>query len=69
VMSDGFDAFMRPLVVRRKQIGLKQSDIAERLGVSKQAVSNWETGFRSPELHNLCAWAKVLGCKVSLSLS
>lgn len=28
----------------RKELGLSQEDLAERIYVSRQSVSNWETG-------------------------
>ena len=33
----------------RKRAGLSQEALAERLGVSRQAVSKWETGEALPE--------------------
>lgn len=37
----------------RKQAGLSQQDVAERLGVSRQAISRWETGAVSPSADSL----------------
>lgn len=37
----------------RKQRGLSQETLAERLGVSRQAVSKWETGDSSPDLDKI----------------
>lgn len=37
----------------RKRAGLSQEQLAERLGVSRQAVSKWETGEATPELGKL----------------
>ena len=39
----------------RKQAGLSQEQLAERLGVSRQAVSKWETGSAVPESETLVA--------------
>ncbi len=44
----------------RKQAGLSQEQLAERLGVSRQAVSKWETGEATPELSKLAALCSVL---------
>ena len=32
------------IVTYRKQLGISQEALGERLGVSRQAVSKWETG-------------------------
>jgi len=50
---------------RRKQLGLTQEELAERLGVSWSAVSKWEIGDRRPSDKLLQKLAKVL--KVSPS--
>ncbi len=45
----------------RKKAGLSQDALAERLGVSRQAVSKWEIGSAQPDLDNIVALAKVFG--------
>ncbi len=37
----------------RKQAGLSQEELAERIGVSRQAVSRWEMGSVTPDAANL----------------
>ena len=34
----------------RKKCGLSQEDVAERLGVSRQTISKWETGETLPDI-------------------
>ena len=45
----------------RKRCGLSQEELAERLGVSRQAVSKWELGTALPELDKLKLLAKTFG--------
>jgi transcriptional regulator with XRE-family HTH domain len=45
----------------REKAGMSQEDLAERLGVSRQAVSKWEMGMSVPTLENLKALSEVLG--------
>ena len=45
----------------RKKAGLSQDALAERIGVSRQAVSKWEIGSAQPDLANIVALAKVFG--------
>ncbi len=44
---------------RRQAAGLTQEWVAEQLGVSRQAVSKWETGSAEPSTSNLLALAKL----------
>lgn len=45
----------------RKQHGLSQEELADKLGVSRQAVSKWECGESSPDTDNLIALADIYG--------
>lgn len=38
---------------KRQQMKLSQEYVAERLGVSRQAVSKWETNQSEPSMKNL----------------
>ncbi len=48
----------------RRERGYAQEYLAERLGVSRQAVSKWETDQTSPDTQNLIALAELLGTSV-----
>lgn len=45
----------------RKEKGLSQVEVAEELGVSRQAVSRWETGAAMPTSENLICLSKLYG--------
>lgn len=45
----------------RKQHGLSQEELAEKIGVSRQAVSKWERAEASPDTDNLIELAKIYG--------
>lgn len=49
------------LIEFRKAKGLSQEALAEKLGVSRQAISKWERGESSPDTDNLIALANVYG--------
>ena len=49
------------LVELRKKNNLSQEELAEKLGVSRQAVSKWERSEASPDTDNLIALAKIYG--------
>jgi len=44
----------------RESAGLSLDAIAQVLGVSRQAVSNWELGLRDPRPEHLRLYAEVL---------
>ena len=52
----------------RKAAGLSQEALAEQLGVTRQAVSKWETGEGKPDIDNLLPLAKLLGTTVDYLL-
>lgn len=47
------------LLELRKKHNLSQEELAEKLGVSRQAVSKWERSEASPDTDNLIALAKI----------
>lgn len=49
---------------RRKQAGLSQEELAQRLGVTRQAISRWESGAALPTVDNLAELARVLDASV-----
>ena len=41
------------IVNKRKELGMTQADVAQRLSVSFQAVSKWESGTSVPDLDKI----------------
>lgn len=48
----------------RKKMGLSQETLSEQVGVSRQAVSKWETGDTEPDIGKLRALSKALDVSV-----
>ena len=53
--------FHEKLISLRKSDGLTQEQLAEKLNVSRQAVSRWESGESAPDMYNLSAICKCFG--------
>ena len=52
--------FNESLSKYRKSAGISQEKLTDMLGVSRQAVSKWETGETQPEMANLMAICRIL---------
>ncbi len=52
-------SFAKKMIELRKQNGLSQQDLADRLGVSRQAISRWETGAVQPLADSVKSLAQV----------
>jgi len=53
--------FAKMLQKARKEQGMTQSELADRLLVSSQSVSYWECGKGMPDIAHLCEIADILG--------
>lgn len=53
----------------RKQAGLSQEKMAEKIGVSRQAITKWENGTGTPDIANLMAIANLFQISVDELLS
>lgn len=49
---------------KRKELGLSQEALGERLGVSRQSIYKWESGTAPPEIEKLIALSKLFGVSV-----
>ena len=49
----------------RKVKKLSQEDLAEKVGVSRQSVSKWETGDAYPEMNNILELCKIFRCNIN----
>ena len=57
------------LVKLRKKYGYSQEELADKLGLSRQAVSKWERAEASPDTDNLICLAKLYGVSLDELLS
>ena len=53
--------FPEHLSVLRKQVGLSQKELAEKIGISWRGYQNYELGLREPQLSTLVALADFYG--------
>ena len=49
----------------RKSKKISQEVLAEKVGVSRQSVSKWETGESYPEMNNILQLCKIFHCKIN----
>ena len=56
--------FSERLKTLRKEAGLTQVDVAEKLGISQPAYASWERGVKKPTQDNLVKIAQVLNVSV-----
>ena len=53
------------LRVLRKSKKISQEVLAEKVGVSRQSVSKWETGDAYPEMNNILELCKIFHCHIN----
>lgn len=61
--------FAEKLKTIRKQAGMSQEQLAEKLGVSRQAVTKWETDAGIPDIENLMAVSALFSISIDELLS
>lgn len=52
----------------RSELGLSQDALAEKIYVSRQTISNWETGKNYPDVNSLIRMSEVFGITVDALL-
>lgn len=52
-----------------KNSPLSQKEIADQLGISKGSITNWLSGFNSPNIETLAKLCQILGVKMSEMLN
>lgn len=57
-------SFNEKLQILRKEMKLSQEQLADKLNVSRQAVSKWESGASYPEMDKLIALCKLFKCSI-----
>ena len=60
--------FNEKLLSLRRKAGLSQEELAEKLDVSRQAVSRWEMGETMPDAQNLLLLSDIFGVTVDYLL-
>ncbi|MDO5291388.1 MAG: DUF5680 domain-containing protein [bacterium] len=56
--------FEQKVLQLRKQHGFSQEELAEKMGVSRQAIGKWESGTASPDIENLIRLSELFGVSV-----
>lgn len=57
------------LIALRKLHGMTQNNVAEKLSVSRQAISRWESGLASPTTENLKCLSSLYGVSIDILLN
>ncbi|WP_455455717.1 helix-turn-helix transcriptional regulator [Streptococcus salivarius] len=56
--------FAKKLKSIRKQVGMSQELLAEKIGVSRQAVTKWETGAGIPDIENMISISSLFNISI-----
>lgn len=61
--------FAKKLKMIRKQAGMSQEKLAEKIGVSRQAITKWETDMGIPDIENIMAISNLFNISIDELLS
>lgn len=67
-LVDALDDLKRDLVALRERHGLTQPDVAERLGMTQSAVSQFERYDSNPTLRSLRHYALAVGARLNIEV-
>ena len=56
------------IIELRKQAGMSQEELADKLGVSRQSVSKWEMAQSTPDMNRIIMMAKLFGVSTDFLL-
>lgn len=63
-MSDNLKDIGNQIIILRKEANMSQEELASRLSVSRQAISNWERNKTQPDISTLSKLSGIFGVKV-----
>lgn len=58
--------FSEQLIYLRKQKGLSQEHLGEKIGVTRQTVSKWELGITTPEMDKLIELSNFFNISIDI---
>ena len=58
------EIILKKLIKIRKLNKFSQIDLAKKLGVKSNTISQWESGKRRPDIEKLKKLAEIFNCKV-----
>lgn len=62
-MRDPYGELIAKLRERRQDLKMTQAQVAEKIGVNLQTLSNWELGHTHPQPRYFALWAKSVKCR------
>jgi DNA-binding transcriptional regulator YiaG len=65
--TEFYNTLILQLRQRRLELGLTQTDVAHKVGVSDYMVSKWENLMKMPTAWGLMCWCQALGVQVQVS--
>lgn len=55
---------MNAIKERREELGMTQTELADKLGIGQSSVASWEIGRAMPSAGNLLKLSQVLDCSL-----